>query len=151
MANFKKPKRFWSKVDVCEVGECWEWLASKREGYGRFWIPAGPNRPGRLWEAHSVAWILTYGPIPKGLLCCHHCDNPSCCNPYHLFLGTNRDNHIDAAKKGRRAKALTEDEVLEIRRLYKAGEKTQQDLADEFGVDQSAVSDIVRRETWGWL
>ncbi len=97
MPNFKEPKRFWSKVDVREAGECWEWLACKTEdGYGRFWIDP------RLWQAHRVAWVLTYGPIPEGLHCCHHCDNTSCCNPYHLFLGTDKDNAATQPKKDAR-------------------------------------------------
>lgn len=153
MANFKTPKRFWSKVDVGEVDECWEWLAGKgKGGYGRFWIK------GKVWKAHRVAWILTYGPIPKGLQCCHHCDNPSCCNPYHLFLGTAKDNQVDAAQKERKARGesqgsskLTKGEVLEIRELYEVDGWTQQDIADEFGVDQSAISLIVRRKNWSWL
>lgn len=139
----KEPKRFWSKVDVCGPDECWEWLASKKNtGYGEFWVH------GRIWYAHRVVWTLTYGPIPEGLHVCHHCDNPSCVNPYHLFLGTHRDNLIDAAKKGQMAKKLTEEDVLDIRALYATGEWTQWDLADAFGVQQNTISRIVRHECW---
>jgi len=147
MANFKEPRRFWDKVDVREVNECWEWLAYKDgySGYGQFGIH------GRKWQAHRVAWILTYGPIPEGLHCCHHCDNPGCVNPYHLFLGTNRDNHLDAVRKGRLATKLTEEDVHEIRKLYAEGERTQQEIADGFDISNVTVSDITRGKTWSWV
>lgn len=150
--DFKTPKRFWSKVDIGEVDKCWEWLASKPSGYGQFKI----NH--KYWPAHRVVWKLTFGSIPERLQVCHHCDNPGCCNPYHLFLGTNRDNHLDAAKKGRKARGegngnskLTEEEVLEIRELYAAGKGTQQGLADKFGVTNPTVNYIVNGKTWAWL
>ena len=145
MANFETPKRFWSKVAVGDVADCWEWQASEVGGYGQFWIDP------KLWQAHRVAWILTFGPIPTGLHCCHKCDNPGCCNPYHLFLGTRKDNMVDAAQKGHKANKLTEDEVLEIRESYNAGRATQQGLADEFGVSQMTISQIIRRKRWAWL
>lgn len=149
----REPRRFWSKVDVGEADECWEWLASKYgKGYGRFWIHS------KQWAAHRVAWVLTFGPIPEGLLVCHHCDSPGCCNPYHLFLGTHADNMADATKKDRVPKGeqvynskLTEDQVLDIRELYATGEWTQRELAEEFGVVCSTVTQIVNRGNWKWL
>ena len=153
MPNFKIPERFWSKVDVGEVDECWEWQASEQgQGYGQFRV----NH--KMWLAHRVAWKLTFGPIPEGLCVLHKCDNRGCCNPYHLFLGTRADNMADAARKGRmhRGEAdgnskLTQEEVLEIRELYAEGEWTQRELADEFGVRNSHISRIVRRKSWTWL
>lgn len=143
--DFEEPKRFWSKVEVGERGECWKWRASKRHGYGQFEIHY------EIWQAHRVAWILTFGPIPKGSFVCHHCDNPGCCNPYHLFLGTDADNTLDAAKKGRLASKLTKEEVLEIREMYAVGGYTQQELADEFGVHPAHISRVVNRKKWSWL
>lgn len=144
--RFEEPKRFWSKVAVGEVDECWEWQASKTSAdYGKFAIHH------RLWLAHRVAWVLTFGPIPEGLCVLHKCDNRACCNPYHLFLGTRGDNAADSMKKGRRARKLTEEEVLEIRELYAAGGMTQQELADEFGVSNPTISYITRRKTWNYL
>lgn len=148
----KEPKRFWSKVDVGEPDECWEWLASKTtDGRGRFGINY------RLWLSHRVAWVLTYGPIPEGLLVCHHCDNPGCCNPYHLFLGTPADNLADAARKGRMSRGedrntakLTEEEVREIRDLISEG-NSQRNIAARYGVSHRCVGDIQSGKSWRWL
>lgn len=143
---FEEPKRFWSKIDVGDPDECWNWLAGKnRRGYGWFWINY------RTWYAHRVAWVLTYGPIPKGLCVLHHCDNPSCCNPYHLFLGTSVDNLADALRKGRLRTKLTKEEVLEIRELYATGRYTQLQIAVKFGVHTSHVSRIVSRQIWEYI
>ena len=115
------------------------------------------------------------GPIPDGLFACHTCDNPPCVNTAHLFLGTTRDNALDAKRKGRlnpamfdgtmpsiggRARAehpvqgsahpmarLTEDDVREMRRLRAEG-MTQRELAERFHVNARHVGDIVRREKW---
>lgn len=86
--------RFWPKVD--KAGDCWIWKASKRrKGYGQFQLN------GTMVSAHRVAWQIEHGEIPAGLLVCHHCDNPSCVRPDHLFLGTNSDNQKDAGAKKR--------------------------------------------------
>jgi hypothetical protein len=89
-------KRFWAKVDVKDEDECWLWLGGVTyRGYGH------SRLNGRQMGAHRAAWILTFGPIPDGLLVLHKCDVPKCCNPKHLFLGTHRDNLVDAQQKGR--------------------------------------------------
>ena len=87
-------ERFWSKVD--RTGECWRWTASRTSaGYGK------ASTDGRLDGAHRIAWRLAYGAIPDGMWVLHHCDNPPCVRPEHLFLGTHRDNMADARAKGR--------------------------------------------------
>jgi len=86
-------ERLWARVD--QGPDCWVWLGAKRRrGYGQLHI-------GNQWlSTHRLAWELTYGPIPAGLFVCHHCDNPPCCRPDHLFLGTAADNNRDTKAKG---------------------------------------------------
>lgn len=92
-------ERLWEKVDVGRPDECWPWRGSKKRGYGR--IRGEGGRQSRTLFAHRVVWQLEYGPIPFGLCVLHSCDNPPCCNPGHLFLGTNDDNLRDMRSKGR--------------------------------------------------
>lgn len=104
-----------------------------------------------------MAWELMYGPVPEKLHVLHHCDNRACCNPYHLFLGTNKDNVDDKVSKGRAGAPtgenhyegkLTWEKVDEIRFRYSAGGVTQQALADEFGVTQGLIGHIIRGLKW---
>ena len=95
-------ERFWAKVDRSDGPDaCWPWTGHRaRRGYGQF------KMFGRSVPAHRVAWELTNGPIPPGdhfgtMCACHRCDNPPCCNPTHLFLGSMADNVADRDAKGR--------------------------------------------------
>lgn len=85
---------FWRRIPTGPLDSCWEWRGARTEdGYGRF---------GAHWRAHVVSWELNHGrPVPPGMQVCHHCDNPSCVNPWHLFLGTHQDNIDDKMRKGR--------------------------------------------------
>lgn len=142
--------RFWFKVDKSDG--CWIWTGAKNPlGYGR--VNLGGHF-GRTAQASRVAWELTYGPIPDGLQVCHHCDNPPCVRPDHLFLGTPADNKDDLISKGLQAVGedvpsakLTDDQVREIRARHAAGQ-SQPVIAKAFGISRSNVSCIVRRKTW---
>lgn len=130
---------------------CWEWNAYKNpKGYGAF------SFNGRQRLAHRIAYQLYVGEIPDGLFVCHHCDNPRCINPSHLFLGTVSDNNRDRGNKGRGkdqygekhcCSKLTSAQVIEIRAKYSEG-TTQVNLAKEFGVGQAAISKIICGRTW---
>ena len=143
-------ERFWEKVDIRGEDECWPWLASTGySGYGQIW-------EGKSFlRSHRVAWMLTYGPIPEGMCVLHHCDNPLCCNPTHLFLGTNADNTADMIRKGRSAigekqgqSKLTAKQVREIRRRWDAGGIKQRELANEYGVSRGAITGVIYRYNW---
>jgi ribosome-binding protein aMBF1 (putative translation factor) len=112
-------------------------------------------------KSNRMAWRLANGAeIPVGMSVCHHCDNPPCCNPAHLFLGSHRENMADRDAKGRQAcnpgrrgetspaAKLTEADVLAIRRRYAGGGISQAALASEYGVAQSTISKITRRVRW---
>lgn len=86
-------KRFWNKVQKTET--CWNWTGAKRKGYGVIKIDK------KSIATHRLSYVMHKGQIPKGLLVCHSCDNPSCVNPDHLFLGDYSDNMLDAIDKDR--------------------------------------------------
>lgn len=95
-------ERFWAKVDKSAgANACWPWTASRSpKGYGKFMLDGTPRVASRL------AWQLTFGPIEDGFYVLHHCDNPSCCNPAHLWLGTKAENNADMIRKGRYKKIV---------------------------------------------
>jgi len=89
-------KNFFKNI-VAVPNSCWKWSGLKSiKGYGKF-----KDSNYLDWRAHRASYTIYVGEIPKGMMVCHHCDNPECCNPSHLFLGTARDNSIDRVNKGR--------------------------------------------------
>jgi|SRR5688572_195378 len=146
-------KRFWEKVDIRSLDECWVWKAGcDTEGYGNF------SLNGKQINSHRVAWEQTYGRIPRGKHVLHKCDNPPCCNPGHLFLGNPLMNARDRTKKERSTKGqvrgqeiwsnkLKEQEVTRIRHKRTLG-CTLRDLAAEYGVDHTTIWEICKRRIW---
>jgi hypothetical protein len=134
--------RFWAKVD--RSGDCWVWTASKAHGgYGKF------NALGVTVRSHRFAYELEHGPIDADLFVCHHCDNPPCVRPSHLFLGTAMDNIVDKVRKrrARGASTLSDADVCEVRRLFASGVATRPELARQFRV---GLTTIRRITVGGW-
>lgn len=104
--NWTPEQRFWAKVEMRPSG-CWEWTGRRdSRGYGRISAPRGlhPRDRRPALGAHRLSWEMLNGQIPAGLFVCHHCDNPPCVNPFHMFLGDARLNGQDMAAKGRGGK-----------------------------------------------
>ena len=143
---------FWSKIDKLENG-CWKWTGAKtHHGYAQ--VAWG----GKSKMLHRVMMEFVSGPLPDGLNVCHHCDNPLCVRPDHLFLGTQKDNLADMTAKGRRVSTLSRaeknggavlswKEVREIRAKYAAGRPTA-DIAREHNRHYYTVRDVITGRTW---
>lgn len=147
---------FWSRTKKTDT--CWIWTAARSSaGYGQL------RYGGKIILIHRLSYELFIGPIPDGIFVCHKCDNPPCCRPDHLFLGTAFDNTKDCAQKGRtrnyeigRGKnrgehhpyhKLTEADVRAIR----ADPGSLSNIAKRFGMSVAAIHAIKQRRNWGWL
>lgn len=138
---------FWARVACGRADQCWLWTGPLHyKGYGE--IAKSRAVPER--KSHRVAYHLSKGPIPRGMVVMHSCDCPPCCNPNHLGIGTARENVLDSVRKGRRAKPwttkLTVDEVLEIRAIGESQSRTQ--IGKKFGITGRNVLSILRRDSW---
>lgn len=158
-------ERFWEQVDTS--GECWTWTGGRLpSGYGRL------QENKRTVLAHRVSWELHFGGAVPKLLVLHHCDNPPCVRPSHLFLGTHKDNAEDRERKGRGNQAsgdnsgarrkpetvrrgdtsgmhrLTEQDVHAIRLMYSTGGWTQRGLGQHFNVAHCTIGNVLRGTTW---
>lgn len=147
-------ERFWTKVDKRNPDDCWEWTGGKvRHGYGSVSLKNQFGRPSSR-HAHRVSWELTNGEIPNGLYVCHKCDNKACCNPAHLFLGTQSENMKDMYAKGRKTQRgerngnakLTLEDVTNIRK--RLGRDQMSDIAKDYGVTRQAIWQISRGLKW---
>lgn len=131
--------RFWSKVDVRRPGECWPWQEKSRNehGYGIF----RPTKNSGVVKAHRFAWEIANGRPPGAAGVRHTCDNPPCCNPGHLKLGTQAENVGDMHGRRRRkyAARVSPGLLKQIHARLAAGE-TQRSIAGDLGVSQPYIS-----------
>lgn len=154
--SLKEARRFWSKVNIGPLDQCWEWTGYRSNLYGQFTISDKAHR------AHRIAMQdFLKSPISKSLNVCHACDNPPCCNPAHLFVATWAENMRDMFTKGRNwsprmpgeahpAAKLKEWQVLEIRRLYKLGVRPRF-IRKEFPISKGCLEKILAGKTWTHL
>lgn len=124
------------------------------QGYGRI------KRNGKTYRAHRVSYELHHGEIPEGMYVCHHCDNPPCVNPDHLFLGSARDNIIDMFSKGRQGELtklygdrhhnakLKNSDIPFIRELYESGGLSQTLIGHIYGVSNKVIQKITSGTKW---
>ena len=159
----KDIKRFWSKVAItAQEDKCWEWQASKtpKEGYGRFSIQLEVNKNINI-PAHRYAFIYEnkLEEVDDDLYALHRCDNTSCVNPKHIFLGTLKDNMQDKVNKGRHNASHGEkhfraifdkEKVIDVRKRKEQGE-TLKSIAEYYGCSQGAIFDIVHRINWAHI
>ena len=150
--------RFWPKVAQSGSPEvCWLWTGAKgSSGHGQIWDG------NRLVGAHRVAYELCVGQIPPGLEVWHTCDNPPCCNPFHLFVDTHKGNMEDMRRKGRHRTGdhsgrhnhfakLNETQVIEIRRLNSEEGLSCRRIARSLGVARTTIQDILAGRSWAHL
>jgi len=140
--------RFWSKVDIKDPDQCWPWEAGTRKGYGVIRVD------GHDVQAHRVSWELyNEQSVPDGMMVLHECDNRKCVNPYHLFLGTHKENMDDRDVKGRQVQGervhsakLTSSDVRYIRKV--AHRFSCAALRKRFDVGQTTLREIIIGHTW---
>lgn len=144
--------RFWEHVERGGVDECWAWNGAYRGVYGKFKVGVA-----RQVLAHRFAWELVNGRNPDGLVIRHACDNPPCCNPAHLLVGTYKDNMQDAVARGRIAKGeragaarLVAADIPRIRERLASGDY-QRDIASDYGIAQASVWAIKAGKNWSHI
>lgn len=154
--------RFIKFID--KTNDCWNWIGNKdKDGYGMFEPKIKEAR-----RAHRYSYFINFGEIPKGMCVCHNCDNPSCVNPNHLFLGTTYENVKDRVNKGRTAKGINNgaythpekinkgeqvgtsklcyNDIIEIRKA--ATTISRRKLGKLFNVSHNTICRIVNHESW---
>jgi len=144
-------KRFWSKVEKAGADECWEWQGATSDGYGYI------RRDGKNRLAHRESYRIENGDVPDDMVL-HHCDNPSCVNPAHLYSGDAKDNAQDRVNRGRsapreetRQSKLSEEQVARIKWRLENTNDTQDEIAKEYDVEQAAISYISTGKRWWYV
>jgi transposase-like protein len=152
--SYDAEHRLWANTD--KSGECWIWKGNTdKDGYGSIRISSR-----KAMRVHRLSFFLSTKIDPAGKLVCHHCDNPGCVNPAHLYLGTALENNRDKVTRGRcnwakgekvfNAK-FTKEQIKDIFRQYRQGGVLQADIAKYYGVTQGAIHLILSGKCWGHL
>lgn len=149
-------QKFWEKVDIRTHDECWMWTAYKnQDGYGVCKVKI--DKKWKTMLSHRVSYFITFGFFVCGEnRCLHSCDNPSCVNPNHLFVGTQKDNIEDMYKKNRQTilygirsgmAKLNDEKVHEIKKMLSEMVPIDE-IAKKFGVTKNNISSIKTGKTW---
>jgi len=137
-------KKFWHYVVKGAINECWEWLGYKdKDGYGK--IGTRKTNIG----AHRISWELHYGEIPTGQMVLHKCNNSSCVNPHHLYLGDHLQNMQDRLNAGHYLRNEDHPNTKfpdEIVRQIRKSNLTYQQLSQKYGISESQIGNIKRGE-----
>jgi hypothetical protein len=154
---------FHARAEINLVTGCWIWTGGHKGNYkGKkdYGIFGNTEKTGKKYQtAHRVSWLIHYGEIPDDMMVCHKCDNPRCCNPTHLFLGTQLDNMADMVQKGRHkyptgtqvhTNRLSENDVFSIRACLSSGESIKK-ISKKFNVSDTTIRYIESGKSWKWL
>lgn len=145
--------KFWNRFEKTENG-CWEWKKTfNGKGYGKIKVER-KDRSDKVY-AHRFSYMIHKGEIPKNKIVCHSCDNRSCVNPNHLWLGTYKDNMQDASNKNRIRKGeespkakLSKEDVIHIKKMLKRFDMKQKEIAKKFNVSRGAIKEINIGNNW---
>lgn len=153
----KDKQRYWEKVEVRGLDECWPWMGGRnKKGYGVMGF-AGKNRKHRTHNAHRIGLMIRLGSLPDEIHALHICDCAFCQNPIHIFPGTNLENIADKMEKGRHRAPigsehkwakLNDDIVRLMRRLHANGKVSISSLAARFGVSIPTARKAIVGKTW---
>ena len=144
-------KLFWSKVDKNDPSGCWIYKGCvDKNGYGRVVFDRKADK------AHRLSWKLLRGEIPSGMSVLHSCDNPPCCNPDHLSIGTTKENIWDCCRKNRRVqrrpRSVEDPEIVyQIREDFDSQKYRMKFLVEKYGLKESVIRNIGRRLSWAYL
>jgi len=151
--SVKDIQRFEDSFMPIPYSGCWEWLLSISGRYGMFCFN------GTEYKAHRISYIIYKDSIPFGMHVLHNCDNPSCVNPDHLFLGTAKDNMTDKTIKGRgrtrgelsKCAKVSSEDVISMRQEYALGDTSYSKLAKQYGLHTATIQNIITKRTWKHL
>lgn len=151
-------KRFWEKVDRRSDAECWNWFgALGADGYGILISTIGKYGNRRMgFRVPRISFLLHYKKLPDDMFVCHHCDNPKCVNPHHLFLGKQKQNVEDRDRKNRQAfgsrhgrSKISEEDVKQARFLRFTKKWTYKLIAEKFRMGTSSIREAIVGSHWG--